>query len=305
MKLLLLCSCHPIRRTSPSRLTSLAITYSIIAPLVLGFATVGLYLIYLAYSYNLLFVFNADVDTKGLVYPRALQQTTTGCYLGIICLIGLFAVKGAVGPLILMIIFLVFVMLWHFSLNSAIDPLLNYLPKSLQVEEESLLALEDGQTNQEDMRDDKEAQVVGLNQSTSESPTSTPNGNGSNNTNKVLKLVPRPTFSQKPNLLTKFLFPHKHTDYHSFRQMVPRNFVDTSYPEQVERDAYFHPAIKAELPTLWIPRDPMGVSAQECRHTRATIPITDAMAGFDEKGRMVWDRDSGEQPPVYEEKVYY
>ncbi|KAL8687083.1 MAG: hypothetical protein Q9224_005257, partial [Gallowayella concinna] len=127
-----------------TNLTVIAITYSVIAPLVLGFASIGLYLIYLAYRYNLLFVVNSRIDTKGLVYPRALQQTTTGAYLAIVCLIGLFGINTAPGPIILMVIFLIFVILFHLSLNAALEPLLKYLPKSLEAEEQSLLAAEDG-----------------------------------------------------------------------------------------------------------------------------------------------------------------
>jgi calcium permeable stress-gated cation channel len=48
----------------------IAICYAAIAPLVLGFAAVGLYFFYFAYRYNMLFVSNANVDTKGRIYPR-------------------------------------------------------------------------------------------------------------------------------------------------------------------------------------------------------------------------------------------
>ena len=281
-------------------LTLPAITYSIIAPLVLGFATVGLYLIYLAYRYNLLFVCNADVDTKGLVYARALQQTTTGCYLGIICLIGLFAVKAAIGPLILMIVFLIFVILWHVSLSSAIDPLLSFLPKSLQAEEESLLAMEAGQNTAGPKQDNKEAHIEDLAVSKSTSRPSIK----AKGTLRRPTFIRRPTFSQKPTLLTRFLFPHKHCDWHYFRKMVPHNFIDSDYDPAVERNAYHHPAIKSETPVLWIPRDPMGVSAQECRHTSRIIRMTDEGAGFDAKGRIVWDHDQG-MPPIHEEKIYF
>ena len=76
----------------------------------------------------MLFVYNADIDTKGAVYPRALQQVFVGLYIAEACLIGLFALasggstmapsnglegpdvqvysRGALGPLILMIIML-------------------------------------------------------------------------------------------------------------------------------------------------------------------------------------------------------
>ena len=268
----------------------IAITYSIIAPLVLGFATVGLYLIYLAYRYNMLYVFNAAIDTQGLVYPRALQQTTTGIYLSIICLIGLFAIKTAIGPLILMIIYLVFLVLFHFSLNSAIDPLLMYLPKSLQVEEESLLALEDGNTNGDSVTDKKGLQATAT-KSTGDSIDT--NGQG---------MPPAP--HKKPNFITKFLSPHVYTDYQTLRRLVPRGFAEIAYSPEVERDAYYAPAISSRTPILWIPRDEMGVSRQECRHSSKVIPTTDEGAGFDEKGKMVWDEETA-RPPIYEEKVYY
>ncbi|KAJ6041398.1 uncharacterized protein N7446_010714 [Penicillium canescens] len=123
-------------------LAVVGITYSCIAPLVMGFGTIGLYLFYFAYRYNLLYVSNANIDTQGRCYIRGLQHLTVGCYLLMICLIGLFAmVSGfnqiAIAPLILEIIFLVFVILYHISMNGAMEPLLNYLPKNLEVEEEA------------------------------------------------------------------------------------------------------------------------------------------------------------------------
>lgn len=268
----------------------IAITYSIIAPLVLGFATIGIYLIYLAYRYNMLYVHNATVDTQGLVYPRALQQTTTGVYLSIVCLIGLFAINTAIGPLILMIVYLIFIALFHISLNSAIDPLLMYLPKSLQVEEESLLSLENGNMNGDHMTEKKSAQATASEEA----------GNSNDTNGKDLPAAPH----KKPNFITKFLFPHKYTDYHTLRRLVPRGFAEIEYAPEVERDAFYHPAISSPTPILWIPRDEMGVSRQECRHSSKVIPMTDEGAAFDEKGKMVWDQETA-RPPIYQEKIYY
>ncbi|KAI2826242.1 hypothetical protein CBS147320_6417 [Aspergillus niger] len=118
----------------------IAITYSCIAPLILGFAFVGLYLVYQAYRYNFLFVYELRIDTRGLVYPRALQHLLTGIYLADICLIGLFAIKGAIGPLIIMALFLIVTILAHISLNDALEPLYSFLPANLDVEEESQLS---------------------------------------------------------------------------------------------------------------------------------------------------------------------
>ncbi|KAE8383788.1 hypothetical protein BDV26DRAFT_287206 [Aspergillus bertholletiae] len=115
----------------------IALTYSCIAPLILGFAFVGLYLVYQAYRYNFLFVYDPRIDTKGLVYPRALQHLLTGIYLADVCMIGLFAIKAAIGPLIIMVLFLILTVLAHMSLNEALAPFNNFLPRTLDAEEEA------------------------------------------------------------------------------------------------------------------------------------------------------------------------
>ena len=261
--------------------------------MVLGFATIGLYLIYLAYRYNLLYVHNTNIDTKGLIYPRALQQTTVGVYLAVVCLIGLFAIKTAIGPLILMIVFGIFCILFHLSLNSALNPLLMYLPKSLEAEEESLLAIEDGRMNGDGMNEEKGHPVTATNSLSRDGNSSSSAANG---------LPPAP--HKKPNFITKFLHPEIYTDYQTLRRLVPRGFAEIVYNPITERDAYYHPAISSPTPMLWIPRDSMGVSRQECRHSSKIIPMTDEGASFDDKNKLVWDQEHG-RPPIYQEKIYY
>lgn len=247
----------------------------------------GLFLIYIAHRYNVLFVLNCTIDTQGLVYPRALQQTTTGVYLSLICLIGLFGIRGAPGPIVLTVVFLIFVILFHLSLNAAIDPLLKYLPRSLEAEEDALLALEDGHTRDGVMADEKGTHVA---------------AQGMRHGDGVGKGAPAPA-QKKPNFLTKWLMPHKYTDYHTLRRLVPRGFADIAYDPITERDAFFHPAIASQTPVLWIPRDQMGISQQECRHSSKIIPMSDEGAHFNEKNKLIWDQESG-RPPIYKEKVY-
>jgi hypothetical protein len=272
--------------------------------LVLGFATVGLYLFYFAFRYNLLYVSNAQIDTQGKIYPRALQHLLVGCYLANVCLIGLFAIAAAdqpvgTGPLVLMIISLVFSILYHVSLNSALEPLINYLPKNLEAEEEALLT---------------ESRKLG--------PTTTDSSdvagasavrNGDHNGVDADKVdaekgidgpssLPAP--QKKPNFLTKFLRPDKYTDYATMRQLVPTHLEIPEYAPEVERDAYFHPSITSSQPLLWIPHDELGISKQEVEHTARVIPITDEDAWIDEKGNLQWNVEKG-NPPIYEEKIYY
>lgn len=128
-----------------TELTTTALAYSCIAPLVLGFAFIGLYLVYQAYRYNFLFVYDIRIDTKGLVYPRALQHLLTGVYLAEVCMIGLFAIRSAIGPLIIMVLFTILTVLAHLSLNEALAPLNSCLPRSLDTEEEIIQAKTEAQ----------------------------------------------------------------------------------------------------------------------------------------------------------------
>lgn len=106
--------------------------------MVLGFAALGLYLFYFAYRYNLFYVSKSHIDTQGRAYICALQQITVGGYLLIVYLIGLFSIAVArnrivLGPLIIMVIFLVFLSVYHISLNPILEALIKYLPRESEV----------------------------------------------------------------------------------------------------------------------------------------------------------------------------
>jgi hypothetical protein len=260
-----------------TKLTISGLVYSCIAPLVLGFATVGMSLFYLAFRYNILFVTDSQIDTKGLIYPRALQQLLTGVYLAEILLIGLFGIAATPGPLVLMVALLIFTALFHLSLNAALDPLLYNLPKSLEAEEESMRGLMEQGVDSHEAGEEKNGAVA-----THNAP------------------------HKKPNFLSKFMKPHIYSDYATLRQLVPHGLVDADnlYDEAVVENAYFPPAVVSETPLLWIPRDPAGISAQEVAHTSKVIPITDEGCTFDEKNKLVWDAE-GARPPLWKEKIYY
>jgi calcium permeable stress-gated cation channel len=225
------------------------------------------------------------------VYAKALKHTLVGCYLSVVCLIGLFAIKtgsdtAALGPLVLMIIFLIFMILYHISLNAAIEPLLHFLPRSLEAEEEALLGRAEEGTRAESL----DGTMREKNGVASEAPT------------KVVNLGPAP--HAKPSMIKKFLRPDIYTDYATMRRLVPHDFTEIKYDPEIEAHAYQHPAVVDRAPLLWIPKDSMGVSSEEIAHTDKIIPITDEGAFFNESGKIVWDMDTG-RPPVYEDKVYY
>jgi hypothetical protein len=67
---------------------------------------------------------------------------------------------------------------------------------------------------------------------------------------------------------------------------------------QASMNDYHHPAVTAPVPVIWIPEDPLGISKEEIRDTKAVgdIKITDGGATLDEKNKMAWSED----PPDYE-----
>ncbi|KAI8195564.1 hypothetical protein KHU50_010843 [Colletotrichum sp. SAR 10_65] len=277
----------------------ISITYAIIAPLMLFFSTIGMGLFYLAYRYNILFVTDTKIDTRGLLYPRALKQLFAGVYLAEVCLVGLFAVSKAIGPLILMIVFLIFSVLFHITLNSVLDPLLYTLPRSLQVEEESL------NSNVED-----------INRKDSGRGVSEEDGQNGTSSNPFKKIANVKNFSpggeenqvemEGGNIVTRFLKPWVFANYTHLRQLVPRDeaSVDELYPGNIQDNAYYPPSVSSLPPLLWIPEDGAGVSKHEIAQTSKIIPITDEGCQLDEKNKLVWDSE-GARPPIWDEKIYY
>ena len=266
----------------------------------MGFATVGIALFYLAYRYNILFVTDNTIDTKGLIYPRALQHLLTGVYLGEVCMIGLFGISAAIGPIILMVVALVGTVLFHIAMNSALDPLLYNLPKSLEAEEE-VLALESGVAHTAGVQNGEKILEAGA----SADPALLASEATGEKTVAALPAAPH----AKPNILTKFLKPHIYADYATLRRLVPHDVsgATTTYSPEVEQNAYLPPSVRSETPLLWIPRDEMGISSQEIAHTAKVIPITDEGAALDAKGAVYWvaEKEEGARPPIWEEKTYY
>lgn len=259
----------------------ISITYSVIAPLMLFWSTIGIGLFYLAYRYNILFVSDNQIDTKGLIYPRALKQLLVGVYLAEICMIGLCALSEAFWPLILMVLLLIFTVLFNLTMQAALDPLLYNLPRTLQVEEESLM---EGRA------------PIGASDGVLDGAVDGATGEPG------VKTGERP----KGNFVAKWLKPWRYASYHHLRKLIPREEfdIDQIYEEITEANSYYPPSVTDVAPLLWIPQDPAGISRQEVAETSRVIPITDEGCTLDEKNKIVWDT-VGARPPIWEEKVPY
>jgi hypothetical protein len=269
----------------------ISVTYAVIAPIMLFWATIALGLFYLAYRYNVLFVTDTAIDTRGLFYPRALKHLFFGIYLAEISMVGMFAVSKAPGPAVLMGVFLVFTLLYHITLNRSLGPLLASLPRSLQVEEELIQARQASGS-------DPEADIAAINNGEAEK-----NGNS-----RLSKFGPGGTdagVQKQGNFFVKFLKPWIYADYHTLRKLVPQDDgTGYDYPDDIAANAYFPPSVTSTAPVLWIPEDPAGVSKQEVLLTGKVIGISDEGCQLDEKNKLQWDTE-GARPPIWSEKIYY
>lgn len=272
----------------------IAITYSGIAPLILGFATVGFSLIYIAFRYNFLYVYETDLDTKGEAYQKALRQLLTGVYLSEICLIGLFAIATgentqAAGPLAIMAVLLALTILFQLTLSAALR------------HEEARLAYTDP-TPTSTHRPTNGHHEDGLNGEKAAAAAQTANASPSQ--------APKP--SRMPAFLRNLFNPERHsiqTLSASLDQFYHK--PQDPLPIDVQKRAFFNPSVTSPTPVLWIVRDEMGISAREIADSHKAVPglhVTDDQAVFNEKGKVYWkgvEDGKAREAPVFDERIVY
>ena len=250
----------------------------------LGFATIGLFLYYLSYRYNLLFTIQTKVDTKGECYARALQQLLTGVYLSELCMIGLFGISKATGPSVLMGVLLIGTVIYHVTMNRLLRPLEQYLPADLQMAEEErpLLAAEEG-----------------ISPDDQEEPLSTA-------VRHTPSKLPRKVFGPLARTIEARVLV-SHEIIKSLLSGASNDDEDApTYSEDQLRTAYVDPALTSKTPKLWLVRDEMGISKHEIEeNTTAGITATDYGAVFDAKNNIEWDKEDLNEVPIFKVPVKY
>ncbi|OBT63937.1 hypothetical protein VE03_05927 [Pseudogymnoascus sp. 23342-1-I1] len=284
----------------------IVISYSCIAPVILGFGAMCFYLVHKVYHYNLLYVYSSEIDTRGLLYPHALMQILTGVYLAEICLIGLFGIQAAVGPLLMMLMLAIFTLLVQISLNDALGPLLYNLPRSLAVQglyddvSEELPVVDNPETQYDSDFDPSDPNAVTheeigsravegtkgyskvalriLSSSMQEKLSATTGSVSSffHGINFWTAWISPDGKDPKPNFLLKWLHPEVFHDFSALRNRIPTDLPDPEYTPELLREAYLQPSLNKLLdPMLWIPADAAGVSKQEVEHSKGVVNITD------------------------------
>lgn len=330
----------------------IALVYCVIAPIIIVFAIITFTLLWIANRYNMLYVTRFKVDTGGLLYPTAINQTFTGLYFMEIVLIGLFFLvrdandnASCIPQAIIMIVAVALTVLYQVMLNLSFSPLFRHLP--ITFEDEAVLRDEAFERVQArrlglDDEDDLPPQVDGAGvHGPGYIEMSNLNGNNSGGKGfKNSKFNPAnmvheagswavrsgKTFRSKAlgigsgndtqvnnaasvssiHLMRK----RRHRDIEAQQKIADALYggyndeIEDLTPDERDvlvRHAFQHLALRARRPTIWIPRDDIGVSDDEVKRTREfaadNIWISNVGAALDGKCRVVY----GKNPPDFSE----
>ncbi|KAK8104674.1 uncharacterized protein PG998_011707 [Apiospora kogelbergensis] len=242
------------------------------AIIVMGFAAIGLSLYYFSYRYNLLFVIQPKVDTKGQAYTLALQQLLTGVYIAELALIGIFGLRKATGPSVLLAVLFIGTIVYNALMNKYLAPLEQYLPAELRARPPS--------------------------RRTSSASASAPT------CPQVVDPIARffePRISTSYRALKKWLAegdPSYDDDDGGAAAAIAMD-----YSEEDLRRAYLNPALTSPTPVLWLAKDRIGATANEIRESEGKgLGATDQGAWLDDRGRVRWSVDDVREVPIWKEK---
>lgn len=259
--------------------------YACIAPLVLGFAAVGLTLFYLSYRYMLLYTAQPKIDTKGHCYTLSLQHMLTGVYIAELCLIGLFSLRGAFGPTVLLGILFIVTIIFNVLTNRHFAPLEQYLPADLAL---------DGSSNEED----EEAPLLSSAEEGQSDAIQRENSR-IHQISSAVRISPKVT-----GPLARFFEPHVFTSHKAMKQWLQDgDFDEDDVPEYSDEDirkAYLHPAYTSQTPVIWLAKDDMGVSKKEIQENeKKELRSSDEGAWLDKEGNLKWSVDDFERVPIF------
>ncbi|KAI1179352.1 DUF221-domain-containing protein [Nemania sp. FL0916] len=320
----------------------IALVYCVITPIISIFAIITFSLLWVANKYSMLYVNRLSIDTGGVLYPRALNQTFTGLYVMEIALIGLFfLVKDENGKVactaqaIITIVVAILTALYQLLLNMSFGSLFRYLP--ITFEDEAVLrdeAFQRAQDHRLGLIDEDGDGAAAYEDSkiphhTGDGPSDAKGrvapGNRRGNFNPVRGIANAGAWAVRSGKTTynqtlgraergirnaaQFRNERRRKDLEAQRAIGEALYggfhdeIEDLTPE--ERDvlvqrAFVHSALRARRPTLWIPRDDLGISDDEIRRTRELsehIWISNEGTALDSKVRVVY----GRAPPDFSE----
>ncbi|KAI5477633.1 DUF221 domain containing membrane protein [Pseudohyphozyma bogoriensis] len=196
---------------------TLGVTYSIISPLILPFATLYFAMGYLVYKYKLLFVYYRPYESRGQAWPLAFNRIALGLVIFQVFMLGLFTVRKAFLLSGLMVPLLLSTIYASWRINDLYSPLSQYVNVSQASE----------------MSQGGESDIVKLRKG---HPVTKSQSN-----------LQRSRYSSRDEGVY-VVQPDSATDY----QQPP---LSESYPGVLNtgRRRYGHPALSGSLPEPWLP----------------------------------------------------
>ncbi|KAI1351195.1 DUF221-domain-containing protein [Xylaria sp. FL0043] len=324
----------------------IGLVYSVIAPIISIFAIITFSLLWVANRYSMLYVNRLAIDTGGVLYPRALNQTFTGLYVMEIALIGLFFLQtdengnhACTPQAIIMIVVTILTALYQLLLNMSFGPMFRYLPitfedeavlrdEAFQRAQDRRLGLVDDDEEDENTKESDEGSLPSHRQNVdgpSDPQEKRGRGNKLSNLNPVRGIKHAGTWAVRSGKTTydqtlgraekgiknaaKFREERKLKDLEAQRAIGEALYggfhdeIEDLTPDERDvlvRRAFMHSALRARRPTLWIPRDDLGISDDEIKRTRNLsehIWISNEGTALDSKVRVVY----GRAPPDFSE----
>ena len=287
----------------------IALSYATIAPLVLGFSTIGIGLIYLAYRYNMFYVHDTHVDTKGGFYARALEQLMVGVYIGELCLLGLFGIGiggsiTSVGPTVLQVVLIGATIIFQLFMKRKI--------KQLDLLDES-----DYPKQEHDPESGRSLGAKrmnpGYNSGRSEQALVSRYNEEQRTTNgsEAAGMAPPANMPPQRSLFKRMFLPHTLSTSEISASLIPRFHQPVPpYTEQDVLEAYMHPALAERREVIWLPRDRAGISRNEVAGLQESlgpygVEVTDEGATMNEKGKVELNFGSVRQAPLWDHKIIY
>lgn len=270
-----------------SLLGIVSLTYSIISPIISLFTFFSFLFLYLTFMNNSNYISSSSSDSLGKNYPRALFQLMVGIYFGEVCLLGLFAVSKSWGCIVLEAIFIGITVIFHIQMNNAFDKLLTIVPNTC-------MRPLDGKSETLSWKDPR-IEKIG-NDNLFEDNKLISNEYKEKLCNEPLLIEGDRTPIKKPNFVLRWIQPWKYLTYHDLKEYIPNQYWEFPKEEELSEVEYMKkhefdyecPYLKSECPTVWIPKDPMGLSTIQIEEFKGIVPISDCNATFDDKGKIIY-----------------
>jgi hypothetical protein len=264
-------------------LTVIALGYSIIAPIINGFACATFFAFYMLYKYLFLWQYQQDLstDTGGLFFPKAIQHLFVGLYVQQICLAALFFLAQtstktpiAIPEGALMIVLIIFTAFFHIIINNMYDPLKHALP----------LTMVEKMYNEKEPSIDQDGPSHPQNDALEMDKVESKGVRGASVDDDRQKL-------QDPESATRGYDGEQPKHEEPIKPMPER-----PVPRAEEYYGFAHPAASRPQRTVWIPKDHLGLSEEEERACwEKGIDISSKDAEMNEKGKVELTGDC--QPP--------